>query len=269
MSTLDVSTARLRAAVARFPLVRDVRASASVPHGLRITVSEQQPVAALVAAGQRTAVAADGVVLGPALLSGKLPTLSLGSAPAPGRALPAGWARDALELLGAAPAALARAAARVYTGSKGISISFRSGLVAYFGDSARAHAKWLALALVTSGERASGASYVDVRVPERPAAGFPSGVAPPPANASGESSASESLSASESSASIAAALRLAGGEGSATAAGEGRGSGEASNGSGESSSERSSGESGEASGTAGEAREAPRSQAGEGAEAGH
>src|SRR5439155_5503304 len=76
MSTLDVRPAALRAAVAPFRVVRDVRATASFPHAMRIRVIEQPPVAALAAAGARTAVTADGVVLGPALLSGRLPTLS-------------------------------------------------------------------------------------------------------------------------------------------------------------------------------------------------
>ena len=76
MSTLDVHPAALRAAVASFPVVRAVRAIPSFPHGLRIEVTEQLPVAALTIAGTRTAVAADGVVLGPALLSSSLPALS-------------------------------------------------------------------------------------------------------------------------------------------------------------------------------------------------
>ena len=69
MSTLDVNRGALRAAVASFPVVRAVRAVPSFPHGLRIEVTEQLPVAALTIDGARTAVAADGVVLGPALLS--------------------------------------------------------------------------------------------------------------------------------------------------------------------------------------------------------
>jgi cell division protein FtsQ len=63
MSTLDVHAGALRAAVAQFPVVRGVRATAQFPHGLSITVVEQPAVAALVAGGVRTAVAADGVVL--------------------------------------------------------------------------------------------------------------------------------------------------------------------------------------------------------------
>ncbi len=51
MSTLDVNPAALRAAVASFPVVRAVHAIPSFPHGLRIEVTEQLPVAALTIAG--------------------------------------------------------------------------------------------------------------------------------------------------------------------------------------------------------------------------
>jgi len=77
MSTLDVNTAALRAAVAPFTLVSGLRAEGSFPHGLRIEVSEQQVVAALLVNGARTAVAADGVILGPGLLSSALPVLAV------------------------------------------------------------------------------------------------------------------------------------------------------------------------------------------------
>src|SRR5438270_235889 len=82
MSTLDVHVGALRAAVAQFAVVREVRASGSFPHSLRIRVIEQPPVAALVAGASRSAVAADGVVLGPALLSGSLPTVAAVRVPA-------------------------------------------------------------------------------------------------------------------------------------------------------------------------------------------
>src|SRR5947209_14919596 len=74
MSTLEVHFGALRAAVAPFAVVRDVQASGSFPHSLRIRVIVQPPIAALVAGASRSAVAADGVVLGPGLLSGSLPT---------------------------------------------------------------------------------------------------------------------------------------------------------------------------------------------------
>ena len=68
MSTLDVHVGALRAATGSFPVVREVRVRPRFPHALDVEVIEQLPVAALVVDGMRTAVAADGVVLGPQLL---------------------------------------------------------------------------------------------------------------------------------------------------------------------------------------------------------
>ena len=147
------TSARLRAAVASFPVVRSVRARASFPHGLRIEVREQPPVAVLVAAGVRAAVAADGVVLGPEYVSGSLPVLSAGSAAAASLSAVGGHVRDgslraALTVLGAAPAPLAQTVEKAYAGPKGLTLVLRGGLLAYFGDATRPHAKWLSLARV-------------------------------------------------------------------------------------------------------------------------
>jgi cell division protein FtsQ len=192
MNTLDVHVGSLREAVAAFPVVREVRASASFPHTLRIQVVEQLPVVALTALGTRTAVAADGTVLGPGLLSGSLPTLSASSAPATGQRLSDASLRGVLAVLSAAPVSLARQAAHAYLGKRGVTIVMRNGLAVYFGDSSRPHAKWLALALVLASERSAGAKYIDVRVPERAAAGFAAGAAPPQGSSSEPSSSAQS-----------------------------------------------------------------------------
>jgi cell division protein FtsQ len=184
MSTLDVHSAALRAAVASFPVVRAVHATPSFPHGLRIEVTEQLPVAVLTISGQRTAVAADGVVLGPALLSSSLPALSdsqQGAAsPQPGQRMQGQSLLAELTVLGAVPQPLERFVARVYSspGRQGLTVAMHNGLLVYFGDAARPHAKWTALARVLADSTSAGAVYIDVRVPERPAAGFSSAGAP-------------------------------------------------------------------------------------------
>jgi cell division protein FtsQ len=185
MSTLDVHPSALRAAVASFPVVRAVHAIPSFPHGLRIEVTEQLPVAALTIAGTRTAVAADGVVLGPALLSSSLPALSepqgvTSTSPQPGQRLKGERLLAELTLMGAAPRSLTRFVARVYTSPRGqgLTVAMRNGLLVYFGDATRPHAKWLSLARVLAESTSAGAVYIDVRVPERPAAGFSSADAP-------------------------------------------------------------------------------------------
>jgi cell division septal protein FtsQ len=78
MSTLDLNAAALRAAVAPLRVVSALRATPSFPHGLRIEVEEQLPVAALSVDGQRTALAANGTALGPVFLSALLPSISGG-----------------------------------------------------------------------------------------------------------------------------------------------------------------------------------------------
>ncbi|HEY4996499.1 MAG TPA: cell division protein FtsQ/DivIB [Solirubrobacteraceae bacterium] len=178
MSTLDVRDGTLRAAVAPFRLVREVKAYPRFPHGLLVKVVEELPVAALIAGGERTAVAADGTVLGPAYLSSTLPTLGGWSVPSPGAHLHARELLGSLALLGAAPSALGKLVARTYSGPEGLTVAMHNGLVVYFGDATRAHAKWLSLAAVLAEKSSAGALYVDVRLPARPAAGFAAGQGP-------------------------------------------------------------------------------------------
>jgi cell division protein FtsQ len=172
MSTMNVNTAALRSAVAAYPEVGAISASASFPHTLSIQVSERLPVATLVGPGERTAIAADGTVLGPALASDALPTVAAKTAPAPGTHLREASALAAAAALGAAPAPLLRYVTRVYEGPEGLTLQMHNGLLVYFGDDSYPHAKWLSLARVLSSPDASGATYVDVRLPARPAAGF-------------------------------------------------------------------------------------------------
>jgi cell division protein FtsQ len=197
MSTLDVHPGALRAAAAPFRVVRDVQATPSFPHGLRIRVIEQLPVAALVVGGVRTAAAADGVVLGPALLTSSLPTVGGASGSVTSERVRGASVLGALTVLGAAPAPLARVLARAFTGPKGLTVVMRNGLLVYFGDASRPHAKWLSLARVLADPSSAGASYVDERLPERPAAGFAPGTAPPLTSAAGTTAAGTTASSSE------------------------------------------------------------------------
>jgi cell division protein FtsQ len=215
MSTLDLHPGALRAAVASFPVVRSIRAIPSFPHGLHIDVVEQPPVAAVMVGGERTAVAADGVVLGPALLSGSLPTLSENAVEASvGQRLHNLSLRGALTVLGDAPAPLARDVKRVYSGPEGLTLAMRNGLLAYFGDASLPHAKWLSLARVLADRSSAGAAYVDERLPERPAAGFAGGVVPETgATGSEPGSVSDPSTAAE----LAAGLTAAVGGGSSSA----------------------------------------------------
>jgi cell division protein FtsQ len=174
MTTMDFKVAALRAAVSRYPIVGAVSATTSFPHTVSISVAERPPVAALQGAGGRTAVAGDGTVLGSALLSGSLPVVNGTVEPAPGTRLREAGPLAAVTVLGAAPDTLARNVARVYEGPEGLTVAMSNGLLVYFGDATRPHAKWLSLARVLVSPTAAGAWYVDVRLPERPAAGLSS-----------------------------------------------------------------------------------------------
>jgi cell division protein FtsQ len=182
MSTLDVQLGALHSAVAAYPVVREIRARASFPHGLRIHVVEQPPVAVLVAGvqagsgstgGDSTAVAADGAVLGATLVSTSLPVIHISAAtlPGPGGHVNGAAVRAELTVLGAAPGTLLGWVQHVFMGPEGLTVEMRDGLSIYFGNATRPHAKWLAAARVLSDHSSAGASYVDVRLPERPAAG--------------------------------------------------------------------------------------------------
>jgi cell division protein FtsQ len=213
MTTLEVHPAALRAAVASFPVVRELKVSTSFPHGLSIRVVEQPAVAVLTVAGTKTAVAATGVVLGPGLASGSLPDVAGASLPAPGQRLHDTALLGAVAVLGAAPARLADQVTRVYSSTKGLTLAMHSGLRAYFGDAARPHAKWLSLARVLADPSSAGASYIDVRLPERPAAGFAGGVPPSLTSAEAEAGSSGSTGG-ESTEALAEKLSTAVGGGS-------------------------------------------------------
>jgi cell division septal protein FtsQ len=258
MGTLDVSTATLRAAVARFPVVSEIRAIPKFPHGMRIVVGEQPAVASILTGGLRTAVAGNGVALGAGLAGSSLPTVADDIAPALGATVRNSLVLEALKVLGAAPSALDKLASKAYFGPRGLTVAMQDGLLVYFGDAVRPHAKWLSLARVLADKSSVGAIYVDVRLPGRPAAGFAPGTGP---EASEQATAEAHQNSSESTvAALAAGLAAANPETKAKTEEEESegGSEEASTtphaieGPGESNAEGSSGES---SATAGETAE--------------
>jgi cell division protein FtsQ len=283
MSTLAVSPAALRAAVAAYPIVGTVRAHASFPHGLRIEVVERPPVAALVVNGANTAVAADGVVLGPGFLSSSLPLVNAGkpTSAASGTATastdtntlpPVGGSvrgtslLGALAILGAAPGQLAREVTRVYEGPKGLTVALRGHLLAYFGDATRPHAKWLSLARVLADPSSAGASYIDVRLPERPAAGFAPGTSRPDAGST-ELESTGASSDPNTAAELASGLDAAVGGGSGAGASSGSGAGTEPSATGEpASSGTASSESGSSGTSSGEATSASAPSEGSSAE---
>lgn len=173
MTTLDVHLDRLRTAVAAYPVVKDLRVSTQFPHGMRITVVEQVPVAAVTIDGRQTAVAADGTLL-QHISPSTMATLPL----VPVKALPGGThltepdAVAAVAVLAAAPYAMLAKVAQVSSDpGRGLVVQLRNGPALYIGDATRLAAKWAAVIAVLADPGSAGASYVDVTDPVRPAAG--------------------------------------------------------------------------------------------------
>ena len=170
MTTLHVRTDALRTAVSPYPIVKDLRVETDFPHGMRIRVIEYDAVAAVNIDGARVPVAADGTVLRGRPASAQLVTLSIPSANGGGR-LTSRRSLSAVRVMGAAPHALRRYVKGIDFGPDGLRVSLRNGPLLQFGDATRARAKWIAVARVLGDPRSAGASYLDVRIPERPVAG--------------------------------------------------------------------------------------------------
>lgn len=169
MTTLAVDEDALRDAVSSFPIVRDLRTSTEFPHGLRIDVDVYDPVAAVAAGGSTIAVGFDGTLLRDAPRSG-LPLVGVNQVPAGSRVSDAAALR-AIGLLAAAPAALRSRVDRVFRSDRGLSAALQNGPKLYFGSDEDARAKWAAAAEVLAQSSSRGASYVDLRLPDRPVAG--------------------------------------------------------------------------------------------------
>lgn len=169
MTILDVDDDALRRAVATFPVVRDLHTTTGFPHRLRIAVDAYEPVVALQAGGSKIAVAADGTVLRGSSTTA-LAVVGVKALPAGDRVADVAG-RRAIRLLAAAPGALRRRVTRVFRATRGLAATVEDGPKLYFGGAQRLRAKWLAAARVLADSSAQGASYVDVRIPQRPAAG--------------------------------------------------------------------------------------------------
>src|SRR3954465_1274607 len=180
MTTLHVRNGELRTAVDPYPGVLGVRTDADFPHGLRIVVHERNPVGTVVAGERRGPVAADGPLMRTATSAG-LPEIAA-------KALPGGahasdpQVKRAIAVLAAAPPALRARVRRVYVAERGWAPPRRDGPTLYFGGSERLAAKWVAAATVLADPSSAGATYLDLRLPQRPAAGGPPGppALPPP-----------------------------------------------------------------------------------------
>ena len=180
MTTLHVRQDVLEQAIAAYPVVRALEVRPDFPHGLAIRVIEYRP-AALIAG---LPVAGDGTILRGIPVEASLPKIETHGAPH-GNRLTAPFALHAARVAGTAPAALRpRLELIEMTSQDGIVVQMRDGPELIFGDARRARAKWIAATRVLADPEAEGASYIDVRLPGRPAAvGLPAATLAPVAPA--------------------------------------------------------------------------------------
>jgi cell division protein FtsQ len=171
MTTLHVDHERLERVMEAYPVVRGLEVSADFPSALRIHVVEHHPAAMAVTDDGRIPVAGDGTVLRGLPVERGLPEIRAKGG-LRGDRLRDPAALDAARLAGAAPAPLRGRMQDVDSQpDEGLVVRLRDGPELIFGDASHARAKWTAAARVLADPAAAGATYIDLRLPDRPAAG--------------------------------------------------------------------------------------------------
>jgi cell division protein FtsQ len=182
MTTLHARADALREATASYTSVAGLKVTTDFPHGMTIHVVERQAVAALASEGeQRIPVTGDGIVMRGVTAERDLPSLTLEQAVI-GPRITDRRALRALTIAGAAPDQLLRRSNELEASSKGVVVTLENGPELVFGSDADARAKWIAAARVLAETSAAGATYLDLRIPGRVAAGGLAPVDPPDQN---------------------------------------------------------------------------------------
>ena len=168
-TTTDFSVAALRAAVARFTLIDGLSARTQGSHGVLVTVSERRTAVRLDVGGAMIPLDSSGAVITGLRHSPHVATVRSERLPVGGRSRDP-LVAQALRVLGAAPAPLRTRVVSVTVPHGLLTVYLHRGPRLIFGDASLPHAKWDAAAAVLSDHWSLGASYVDVRIPSRPAA---------------------------------------------------------------------------------------------------
>jgi len=170
MTTLNVDRERLEAAGERFPTIESLAVDAGIPSSLSITVTERSPALVASRAGEEVAVAADGTVLPGTEANEDLPRVEVDKIPRAGRLT--GEALPQALVAAHAPEPLRALIKSVRHSSRfGVEVRLRGGIALRFGAGSAARAKWAAATAVLADPGLESVSYVDVRVPRRPAVG--------------------------------------------------------------------------------------------------
>jgi cell division septal protein FtsQ len=170
MSTVAPDVGALEDAVRGYPTVASISVDADFPDRLAIVVNERAPVAS-VGAGKGVPVAGDGTVLsGVEVGDLELPAIESRSVPASGRLEGVGLAQA--EVLGPAPDPMRDAIDGIGVDREhGVEVMLAGGIELRFGDSRNAAAKWAAAAAILADPKLAQLSYIDLRLPGRPAVG--------------------------------------------------------------------------------------------------
>jgi cell division protein FtsQ len=171
----------LKDAVAPYSSVESVRVKTKFPHAMTIEVVERKPVAALEIGDSKVPVTGGGYVLRGITADRDLPVIQL-SKPVAGKRVTDKRVLGALEVAKAAPAPLLHAAQQLSVQPRGVVVELREGPELVFGNGEEALAKWTAAARVLAEPSAVGATYLDLSVPGRVAAGGLAPVADPTPN---------------------------------------------------------------------------------------
>ncbi|MDQ8043665.1 MAG: hypothetical protein REI11_03620 [Patulibacter sp.] len=169
-STFAVSEGDLMKSVADYPQVAAIEIHAHPPFRLDLDVVMRPPVARVEIGGRAFVLAADGTVLDH-LGSADVPKIDTSIEGVEIRETKAVGATGVLRILGAAPEPLLSLARSIRTGQAGIEVVMSHGPRLIFGNSQYAADKWAAAAAVIADGPAARASYIDLRVPGRPAVG--------------------------------------------------------------------------------------------------
>src|SRR4051794_15080228 len=170
MTTLHVRTSELYRAVAGFPSVAGLRVRTDFPHGLIVEVLERHPVAVIARGDQLVAASGGGLLLRDVGAPDDVPEIAAKAVPTGTRVTDAKLLA-ALDVAAAAPEPLRKRTLRIEWGAHGLTGILESGPPLIFGTASDAVAKWAAAARVLAEPSAAGATYLDLRVPGRVAAG--------------------------------------------------------------------------------------------------
>lgn len=170
-TTLHVDRAALAAVTTQYPVIKSIAVHTEFPSGMRIVVLQQRPAALLLVGGRRLPVAADGSIL-TGVIHRALPTIKVSAGTVPDKRLTPSGTLDAVRVAGGAPSVLTPSLASVTRqGEKGWVIQMHNGPDLIFGPATRLAFKWAAAARVLADRGVAGAAYIDLRIPDRPAAG--------------------------------------------------------------------------------------------------